>query len=1244
MTQQIDITVLGDDAQESDEQLTVTLSNIKNGVLGTAQAVGTIVNDDAPVYPKVAIGDRALAEGNAPLVTVFSFPVTLDRLPAAGQNLTLDWTSVDGTAVSGVDFQAAAGSLTFTSDGSLTQQINITVLGDDVEESDEQFSVTLSNIQYGTLSNATGVGTIQNDDAATPPSATIDDVSAAEGATSTLFHFTVTIDRDPPVGSPFSLAFTTVDGTATVAALDYTFASGTLTFSHGGALTQGIDVTVLGDAIVEANETFTVVLSDAVNGSFGDATGVGTIQNDDGATLPTATIDDVSAVEGSAASTFHFTVTIDRDPPVGSPFTVDFTTVDGTATTAGPDYGFFSGTLTFTNGGALTQDIAIPIVGDTVIEPDETFTVVLSNPVNGNISDASGLGTILDDDRAAYLASMTTTIGNASVLEPDPPEFRTMIFTVVINKQPLAGADLSVNWQTVALTATAGSDFVAGSGTLVFKNGDALTQQIKVTVLADALVEGNEQFQVKLSGATFGTITTDTGVGTITDDDLPNIYIDDVSKNEGATAATTLFHFTVTLNKHPAAGYPLSVQWTTASGTATAGTDFTSGTATLTFLDVDPLTKGFDITVLGDATVEANETFTITLGSPVNGVIADSQGVGTILNDDYSAYRVDATATGMPADGLTWAYAFPTVQQAVDAANAAAAPKPEVWVAAGIYTGTGTASVLQMRAGVAVYGGFGGYNGGAGPQETLRQERDYLANLSILDGQNTAYHVVVGATATLDGFTIERGNANSATSVPEQKGGGLYVDNTLPEVSNCTFTGNHSMAEGGAVFLYSTPSTVKVTGCTFSNNTSDYRGAALANYSAMTQLTSSYFYNNVADAGGAIYVRTGTVTVTSSQFEENSALAGNGGAFYCWAFATLRFVDSVFVRNSSSQSGGAIYAWSCPTSIDSCVFHDNTANSGGALASWSQSGSFFVEQSIFQGNRASSFGGAVHQDSTTSVFVNDVFKDNSAGAGGALSVSWGNVPSIINCTLYNDSAATGRELYLNDSFTNGSSANVYNSVLWNDVAGSALVAWNANVTVLPLFSHSLVRGCVPAGVWQSACGRDGGKNLDADPLFTRVPLRARQSAACLIGDCGTAKLKVTQGNSAFAVDDVIEVDDDGQSRVVTAVDLFSGNDYLITFTPALGAWVARQRFIENWGAAAPSIDLDLSLATGSSGIDAGDTTLMPLDTLDLDRDYNTNEWIPIDYARNPRLVDDPSTTDTGDGPAPLVDLGAVERQ
>lgn len=90
LTQQIDITVLGDDAQESDEQLTVTLSNIKNGVLGTAQAVGTIVNDDAPVYPKVAIGDRALAEGNAPLVTVFSFPVTLDRLPAAGQNLTLD--------------------------------------------------------------------------------------------------------------------------------------------------------------------------------------------------------------------------------------------------------------------------------------------------------------------------------------------------------------------------------------------------------------------------------------------------------------------------------------------------------------------------------------------------------------------------------------------------------------------------------------------------------------------------------------------------------------------------------------------------------------------------------------------------------------------------------------------------------------------------------------------------------------------------------------------------------------------------------------------------------------------------------------------------------------------------------------------------------------------------------------------------------------------------------------------------
>lgn len=110
-------------------------------------------------------------------------------------------------------------------------------------------------------------------------------------------------------------------------------------------------------------------------------------------------IDDVAIAEGDAgASVLTFTVT--RTDNSGA-FSVDFATANGTAT-AGSDYVAAAGTVSFTAGGALTQTISVTINGDTVTEGNETFTVVLSNLVNGTgtaaISDASGTGTISNDD------------------------------------------------------------------------------------------------------------------------------------------------------------------------------------------------------------------------------------------------------------------------------------------------------------------------------------------------------------------------------------------------------------------------------------------------------------------------------------------------------------------------------------------------------------------------------------------------------------------------------------------------------------------------------------------------------------------------------------------------------------------------------------------------------------------------------------------------------------------------------
>ena len=127
--------------------------------------------------------------------------------------------------------------------------------------------------------------------------------------------------------------------------------------------------------------------------------GQGTIVNDDVAPpiLPTLSIADVVVTEGNAATTTTFTVTLSA--AAAGAVTVSYATADGTAT-AGSDYTATSGTLSFA-AGETTKTITVAIAGDTVVEPDETFTVNLSAATGATIADAGALGTIVNDDGPA---------------------------------------------------------------------------------------------------------------------------------------------------------------------------------------------------------------------------------------------------------------------------------------------------------------------------------------------------------------------------------------------------------------------------------------------------------------------------------------------------------------------------------------------------------------------------------------------------------------------------------------------------------------------------------------------------------------------------------------------------------------------------------------------------------------------------------------------------------------------------
>ena len=590
-TQNISVTIVDDTADEEDKTYNVNLSGAVNASITGSTGLGTITDDDAE--PSLTINDVSVAEaaGNA------QFTVTLS--PASAKTVTVNYATADGTAAAGTEYTSASNTLTFTP-GITTQNISVTIADDTADEEDKTYNVNLSGAVNASITGSTGLGTITDDDA--EPSLTINDVSVAEAAGNA--QFTVTLS--PASAKTVTVNYATADGTA-AAGTEYTSASNTLTFTPG-ITTQNISVTIADDTADEEDKTYNVNLSGAVNASITGSTGLGTITDDDAE--PALSIDDVSVAE--AAGNAQFTVTL--SPASAKTVTVNYATADGTAI-AGTEYTSASNTLTFTPG-ITTQNISVTIANDTADEEDKTYNVNLSGAVNASITGSTGLGTITDDD-----AEPSLTINDVSVVEAAG----NAQFTVTLS--PASAKTVTVNYATADGTAAAGTEYTSASNTLTFTPG-ITTQNISVTITDDTTDEEDKTYNVNLSGAVNASITSSTGLGTITDDDAePALSIDDVSVAEAAGNA----QFTVTLS--PASAKTVTVNYATADGTAAAGTEYTSASNTLTFTP-GITTQNISVTIADDTADEEDKTYNVNLSVAVNASITGSTGLGTITDDD----------------------------------------------------------------------------------------------------------------------------------------------------------------------------------------------------------------------------------------------------------------------------------------------------------------------------------------------------------------------------------------------------------------------------------------------------------------------------------------------------------------------------------------------------------------------------------------------------------------------------------
>jgi len=343
--------------------------------------------------------------------------VAVSRSGGTTGAVSVDYAASDGTAtLADNDYFDAAGTLSWEDGNALDKTFTVTVNGDTDIEGDETVNLTLSNETGGaTLGLDAATVTIRNDDV--PGTLQFGETSFAEleGNSGTAL-VTVTVSRTGGVGGAASVDYATSDGTATLSDGDYEAVSGTLTWASGDGAEKTFEVVVIGDTTIEADETISLELSNAVGASLGTQSAVTvTIQNDDAPGTLQFSAADHTDIEGDSGNRL-VTVLVKRTGGASGTVSVDYATSDGTATLDDDDYVATSGTLTWTDGDVGDRTFTVEINGDTDIEADEAINMELSNATGGAVLGLSGATvTIISDDRDPYSEPFVFTVKTDNV-------------------------------------------------------------------------------------------------------------------------------------------------------------------------------------------------------------------------------------------------------------------------------------------------------------------------------------------------------------------------------------------------------------------------------------------------------------------------------------------------------------------------------------------------------------------------------------------------------------------------------------------------------------------------------------------------------------------------------------------------------------------------------------------------------------------------------------------------------------
>lgn len=591
LTTEVLIPIIDDLVPEPAESFFINFSGVVDALPSAFSTTVNTIDDDAGNNPSTFLNPTSSVEGsNLVFQVTFEFANTIP--------MNFDVQSFDGSATAPLDYTSTTQTLTVPS-GLVAYNITISGANDFVYESDEYFSISLSNFVNLNPVDITTTGTINDDEL--PPDFSVFDTSLTEGANALIV---VTLSHASNL--PVIYNYNTSSGSA-ITINDFIATSGSATLAPM-SLTQSFTIATIDDSIDENTENFSFNLS-SVNGA-NVVDNVAIVFLDDNDAPPFIHLGDFTGTEGD---TFGFIVSLTDE----SSFPVSFNiqSYDASAINTS-DYNSINSNFTIL-AGSLSIIIPVATTEDLALEALETFNLSLSSIVNAQPGNINSLGTINDDD----------TPPDLQILDSLDFEGNTIFSLVTLSSS--SGLDITFDYTTVDGVATSAGDFVAKSETITISAGNEF-YVISISTVEDTVIEADfESFSISLSSVTGANVIDGSASIAIQDDDnLPDIYINDLSLNEGST-----FNFIVTLDMAPLS--EVSFAYSTFDGTASQPGDYSSASGSSTFL-VGQIELTIPVFTNDNIIDEADRNFTLSLSAVVNGSEGDIEALGTILDDEVS--------------------------------------------------------------------------------------------------------------------------------------------------------------------------------------------------------------------------------------------------------------------------------------------------------------------------------------------------------------------------------------------------------------------------------------------------------------------------------------------------------------------------------------------------------------------------------------------------------------------------------